>query len=122
MANNKNKKKGKKSLSDLTERPSVHKRDYDPYYYKGPFRQRKLDEELIERIKKFEWHPRRCYMAYDWEYDRICIFFPELIMEGEMFHYLELPLMKVGSPLAVPKEIKEILKKARKSGRRRRAI
>lgn len=61
-------------------------------------------------------------MAYDWEYDRICIFFPELIMEGEMFHYLELPLMKVGSPLAVPKEIKEILKKARKSGRRRRAI
>lgn len=88
----------------------------------GYYNERTIDPSLIKYLEGLDWIPKRCFLAYDFEHDRICVIMPDLMMEEEMFRYFEFPMMSEGVRLVYGKEVQAILKKAKKVGKRRRLL
>ena len=111
----KKKKKGRKQLTD--QQPT------DKWVYRPPFRSREVDPKLLKTIEGLDWHPKRCFIAYDWEAQAVCLIFPEPISGDSMWRLFEFEMNNSeGAHLLWGREIEAILKKAKKAGRRRRVL
>ena len=110
-------KKGKKPpLSKLRDQESWK-------FHPNHFRVREVDPKLLKRVTDLDWTPKRCFIAFDWDEGRMCLIFPELGLEGEMWRYTEFNLVgEATGHLLWGSEIEEILKKAKKAGKRRRLL
>ncbi len=111
----KKKKKGRKQLID---------NKIPEWQYRAPYEPRVVNANLLKLVENLDWHPRRCFIAYDWEKQRVCLIFPEPIAsDNSLWRYTEFDMnSSKHAHLLWGREIETILKKAKKAGRRRRVL